>query len=736
MSVKLQQPLPHDEGIAMHQTLSEKSIHLIVRLLILSGLFWAGLGVAMGMTQSIIGGFSASLGYVVCKYIYNLGYLKIGRLMIFFVADAAIIYGAYNVLNGGFILLMLLGLLPLAFICFEWKLEKPFIIAISFSNFFVFSYFVIFYPALLFEFSAEKALEHSLIVLSVCFTILIVVGGTIVFVVKEINDKTNLLTHSESELQDRNRDLADARQRAEAASQAKSDFLANMSHEIRTPLNGLIGIMQTLQADKLDADSREVFAVMTRSARSLKTIVNNILDISKIEAKRMVIHKQDFDIVLFIRNLTDIHAINFANGKKVLRVGLGETVPRWLNGDRDKLEQILSNLLSNASKFTEEGQVRIDICKIEKSYPDDESMFWLRFVVSDTGIGIPPDQQESLFQPFSQIDGSLARKREGTGLGLAIIKELVELMGGSVSLESAVGEGSAFTVDLPFPDSTRKAYVQEQKTDPHVVILIPDKFQLLTFTDILESVGTSVVGFSIPQDARLYLLKTCNSLKHVFIDENFDEDGAAFLNFIHSARPDLSDSVVTFAGGTEKQGNAAPKLAANYVLGKPLGRSAFLNHMRLVGGLIEGEAQKAADSDHSGDAALVATDINKLGVLVVDDNKINQRVLVRLLSQMNIDAEVASSGEAAIERVEQGGLDIVLMDVQMPGMDGYQATVALREKGFDDLKIIACTAHAFETDRELAWQNGMDGHISKPVDQSALEELLNTVAREKMMVVQ
>ena len=563
---------------------------------------------------------------------------------------------------------------------------------------------------------------------TVVATLVAIVTFVVMMALLVLNHRAALAAQS---LQHRNRDLADARKRADAASQAKSDFLANMSHEIRTPLNGLIGIMQTLPADKLDADSREVFAVMARSARSLKTIVNNILDISKIEAKRMEVQQQTFDIGALINDLTDRYAINFADGKTDLRVDLGETVPRWLNGDSDKLEQILSNLLSNASKFTEEGQVRIDIREIEKSDPDDESSIWLRFVVSDTGIGIPLEQQERLFQPFFQVDGSLTRNHEGTGLGLAIVKELAELMGGSLSLESVAGEGSAFTVDLPFLYSSRNAYAQEQETDPHVVVLTPDRRQLLTFTGMLERAGTSVVGFNIPRDARRYLLKTCNSVKHVFIDESFDEDGAAFLSFIRSARPDLSDFVVTFAGGTETQGDAAPKMAANHVLGKPLGRSTFLNHMRLVGGLIEGETQTAAESEHSDVAAKVATDANKLGVLVVDDNKINQRVLVRLLSQMNLDAEVASSGEAAIERIEQGGIDVVLMDVQMPGMDGYQATAALREKGFDDLTIIACTAHAFETDRELAWENGMDGHIAKPVDRSSLEKLLNMVAARK-----
>lgn len=522
-------------------------------------------------------------------------------------------------------------------------------------------------------------------------------------------------------LQRRNKELFAARERADHASRAKSDFLANMSHEIRTPLNGVIGMMQTLDPTDFDQQTRDTFGLMKRSAQSLQTIVNNILDISKIEARKVEVRHVEFNMVALLNELADRFAVSFSGRNTQFHLDIDPDVPSWVHGDGDKVEQILSNLISNAHKFTVRGEVRLSARLLDKAPVGAGQTTMIRFAVSDTGIGIAPEEAELLFKPFFQADSTLTRNHEGTGLGLAIVQELSALMGGEVKVDSLPGEGSVFTVDLPFKLGRRSAMPVAEKAEraPALLLLTQDRRDLHVMTEVILISGLDYVGFASPEQARAYWSQWCQSVKHVFVDAQFAGDGAAFIQWMTKTREDLAGCKFVLIGD---EVDAARAVGAS-TMEKPTGRSAFSNYFL---GLGYGGETIAGDQAMHGEHVYKTPDvvIDPLHVLIVDDNAINRRVLSRLLDQMGMTAETADDAASAIRRVEKGGIDLVLMDVQMPDMNGYEATAVLRARGFHDLEIVACTAHAFEADREKALECGMNGHLAKPVDRQILRNLL------------
>ena len=511
-------------------------------------------------------------------------------------------------------------------------------------------------------------------------------------------------------LERRNRELALAREKADEASRAKTDFLANMSHEIRTPLNGVIGMMQTLEPSQFDEQTRETLSLMGRSARSLRTIVNNILDISKIEARKAEVRATEFNIINLINDLADRYAVSFSGEKTKLVIDIDPDLPSWIIGDGDKVEQILSNLMSNARKFTDRGEVCLAAKFHRSRQMDSTNTLWIEFKVSDTGMGISPEQVERLFTPFFQADTTLTRNHEGTGLGLAIVRELSVLMGGTVDVDSHPGQGSAFTVTLPFTLANRPLLprVDRADTTPRVVVLSHDRRDLHLINEVLRALGLSAASFAKADQARVFLADRCQSLGHLIIAQDFEGDSQKLLQWFRSSRPDLASAGVTTVGTTGAD------------LSKPLGRSA-INERLVSVGIVDATAGKGSEKTIAPPSEVA---LPRLSILVVDDNVINRRVLGRLLSQMGMDIDTAADAASAIQRVEAGGIDLVMMDVQMPEMDGYEATAQLRARGYHDLEIIACTAHAFEADREKALDKGMNGHIAKPVERTALRELL------------
>ena len=482
-----------------------------------------------------------------------------------------------------------------------------------------------------------------------------------------LNHRAVLATAS---LERRNRDLALARKRADEASRAKSDFLANMSHEIRTPLNGVIGMMQTLNPDDFDPQTRETFDLMGRSARSLRTVVNNILDISEIEARKVELRETEFNVVALLNELADRYAVSFSGKQTAFHLEIDGEVPNWIFGDGDKVEQILSNLVSNAQKFTERGEVRLSARILDKAPIKADQTAWIRFAVSDTGMGIAPEQAEMLFKPFFQADTTLTRNFEGTGLGLAIVRELSVLMGGEVEVDSLPGEGSVFTVDLPFRLGRRSALPSAEPADRKrkVLVLTHDRRDLHIMTEVLSSSGQSFAAFTRVDQARAYLSQWCHSVQHVVIDTGFDGNGAGFAQWMRSERGDLGDPGITILGGAPVD---VPKDLSN--VRKPVGRSAFSEHL-LARGIGLPDGLRLEDPVAPGAPASTEARIDPMQVLVVDDNAINRRVLGRLLGQMGMQVDTVEDASSAFARIEKGGVDLVLMDVQMPDMNGYEAT--------------------------------------------------------------
>lgn len=527
--------------------------------------------------------------------------------------------------------------------------------------------------------------------------------------------------HARLGLERRNEELVEARWLADEASRAKSDFLANMSHEIRTPLNGVIGMLQTIKPQNVDAQTRETLDLMASSARSLRRIVNNILDISKIEARKNDVVVREFHLRSLLSDLADRYAVSFARSGTRFVLDLDENLPDWVRGDGDKLDQVLSNLISNAMKFTEEGEVRVKARLAPGEDAKTQQEARVLFEVHDTGIGISAEHQENLFTPFFQADQSLTRHHEGTGLGLAIVHELCQLMGGSVTVTSTPGQGSCFFVEVPLgiidESLADKLVVKPEEVD--LLIMVKDWRDRFTLEEAARDAGLTVLSFRTTEQADTYLTLKCRALKHMVVGLGSAQLDENFVTTFQTSRPDLATAGNTRLTGASDDVPSA-RSAIRSSLPSPVRRHKFDALMKELG-LVAADGAKI----------VVEKALPTKNILVVDDNLINRQVLTSFLKALGMCVEAVSDGPSAIEQVENGDFDIVMMDVQMPGMDGYEATIVLRDKGYT-LPIVACTAHAFESDREKALQCGMNGHLLKPVDKEALRLLIQSLVDDPM----
>lgn len=533
----------------------------------------------------------------------------------------------------------------------------------------------------------------------------------------ELISKTSALEFMNKELTRQKAQEEKARQEADRANKAKSTFLATMSHEIRTPMNGVLGMASLLAETKLDGEQREYTDAILTSGESLLNVINDVLDFSKIESGHMQLDPHDFELRKCIEDVLELFSAKAFQSGIDLMCHIDVSVPAFINADSFRLKQVLTNLVSNALKFTSKGEIVITVT----ASVYDTHQLKLNFTVKDTGIGIPEDKISKLFKPFNQLDSSVTRKYGGTGLGLVISERLVGLLGGSITVKSKVGIGSTFSFDIKCKKSKTRVQASAGNMsiceNKKVLIIDDNSTNLLILDTQLTKLKMEVVEAYSGQRA-LTLLEDIKDIDLIITDMQMpDMDGVEAAKQIKATHPDIPIILLSSIGDETKK--EYPDIFEE-VLTKPVKQQALYN-------AIESVLQSKSTTDVPEKKNILSESFaikHPFRILVAEDNSVNQKLILRVLNKLGYRPHLAKDGKEVMDCMEKNVYDIILMDIQMPNLDGLEATKLIRQTYGDKPLIFALTANAMSDDKEICIKVGMNGYLSKPLKLNLLVETL------------